>query len=322
MDRPSSRSSASNLPGPQLRSTCFTCSCVTPRRLATGVRSGASDAIRPMSRSRFAQPSSRRPIPGWNESSTVEWQMAHWIPIDVSAPSERNPFTPTTASRARSSSVTLGSSRLTSPASSARLSEGGSCSESTLRPASSAAVGLSAATASWSRSSPPQKSSSPKVSWRKVKRPSRIMRAAFASGEISTALGLALDMKRPLASTPNVPRPSSHALRRFCRNGIIGSSLFRRLCPQASPECRWQAWLGAAPSIDVPRPGHARGPDRQLAQGRTAPFTSRAAFRAPRRAAGSGRRGSACTASTRLFAAFLTSVCSATSRSRSSWLVA
>ena len=46
-------------------------------------RSGASATIAPTFRSRLAQPSSRWPMPGANESSTVEWQSAHWMPIDV-----------------------------------------------------------------------------------------------------------------------------------------------------------------------------------------------------------------------------------------------
>src|SRR6185503_19953051 len=54
----------------------------------------------PTSRSRFAQPSSRRPIPGANESSTVEWHKAQVTPMERSAPPPSNrPFTPTTASR-------------------------------------------------------------------------------------------------------------------------------------------------------------------------------------------------------------------------------
>lgn len=40
----------------------------------------------------------RRPIPGAKESSTVEWQNAHWIPTDRSFPRpSRKPVTPTTA---------------------------------------------------------------------------------------------------------------------------------------------------------------------------------------------------------------------------------
>jgi hypothetical protein len=44
----------------------------TPSRLVTADRSGDNPTIAPTFRSRFAHPSNRRPIPGANESSTVE----------------------------------------------------------------------------------------------------------------------------------------------------------------------------------------------------------------------------------------------------------
>ena len=73
-----------------------------PRRRRAGRRRGgrlgASAMIAPTSRSRFAQPSSRRPMPGAKESSTVEWQSAHWMPIERGCPSpSKKPVTPTTA---------------------------------------------------------------------------------------------------------------------------------------------------------------------------------------------------------------------------------
>src|SRR5215475_13416105 len=91
---PSRNNSASNLPGPQLFSTDLTVASSTCKRLVTGVRLGASPITAPTFKSRFGHPSMRcptQPVPGFGEkpgghilaeSSTVEWQSAHWIPID------------------------------------------------------------------------------------------------------------------------------------------------------------------------------------------------------------------------------------------------
>jgi hypothetical protein len=68
---PSSRSCASNLPGPQLFKTLRTVASSTPRISENGATLGANAMISPTFRSRFAQPSSRAPMPGANESSTV-----------------------------------------------------------------------------------------------------------------------------------------------------------------------------------------------------------------------------------------------------------
>jgi hypothetical protein len=52
----------------------------------------------PTLRSRLAQPSSRLPMPGAKELSTVEWQNAHCIPIDLTLPlGLAKAVTPTTA---------------------------------------------------------------------------------------------------------------------------------------------------------------------------------------------------------------------------------
>ena len=69
---PSLSSSASKQPGPQLLSTFFTVAASTPRRSVKGLRFGASETIAPTFRSLLAQPSNRFPMPGANESSTVE----------------------------------------------------------------------------------------------------------------------------------------------------------------------------------------------------------------------------------------------------------
>src|SRR5262249_11290190 len=168
--------------GPQLPSTFFTVSTSTPRRSVNGLRLGASDTIAPTLRSRLAHPSSRLPIPGANELSTVEWQNAHWIPIDLTLPSGFvKAVTPTTALNFRRPRVFGGSSRLTFPAASCFFKASGSTSASTLRPTDSAVFGetpgptppfFSPAMALCNWSASPQKASLPNVSKRNVFLPS------------------------------------------------------------------------------------------------------------------------------------------------------
>ena len=65
-----------------------------------------SEIIAPTFRSRLGQPSSRFPIPGANELSTVEWQEAQVIPTEVRLPDVlKFAFTPTTAFNFKSASV-------------------------------------------------------------------------------------------------------------------------------------------------------------------------------------------------------------------------
>src|SRR3954466_7982952 len=66
------KSSASNLPGPQVASTFRTVAASTPSRSVTGLRFGAAEMIAPTLRSRLGQPSRRWPMPGANELFTVE----------------------------------------------------------------------------------------------------------------------------------------------------------------------------------------------------------------------------------------------------------
>ena len=139
-----------------------------------GLRFGASDTIAPTLRSRLAQPSSRLPMPGANELSTVEWQNAHWMPIDLTLPSGlAKAVTPTTAFSLSSAIVVAGSSRLTLPAAICFFKAAGSASASTLRPTDSAVFGetpgptppfFSPAMALCSCSASPQKASLPNVS--------------------------------------------------------------------------------------------------------------------------------------------------------------
>ena len=113
-------------------------------------------------------------MPGANESSTVEWQTAHVMPIEFRRPlRSKNPLTPTTAFSFSSDSVTAGSSRFTFPALSAAAVLPGIAAASTLSPTPSAAFGLTPAPtppffepaiARCSCSAPPQNAWSPKVS--------------------------------------------------------------------------------------------------------------------------------------------------------------
>src|SRR5215216_3737720 len=178
---PSRKSLASNFPGPQPASTFLTVAASAPRRSVTGLRLGASEITAPTLRSRLAQPSSRRPMPLANESSTVELHTAHVRPTERSVPLElKKPFTPTTALSLISASVVLGLLRSTLPFLMAWTTARGSAAASTLRPAASAFFGLSPgptppsrepSIALWSCNALPQKAWSPKVSKRKISLP-------------------------------------------------------------------------------------------------------------------------------------------------------
>src|SRR5689334_6660527 len=218
---PSLSSSASKRPGPQLARTFLTVSTSTPRSSVNGLRFGASDTIAPTFRSRLAQPSSRWPTPGANESSTVEWHSAHWMPIDFTLPSRSaKAVTPTTALSFRSAIVVAGSSRSTLPALICFFNAFGSTSASTFSPTDSAVLGetpgptppfLSPAIALCSCSASPQKASLPKVSYRKVSRPSSSIvwawRAIVASWPFS--VGGAADAIK----VPHRPAPQALAMK-------------------------------------------------------------------------------------------------------------
>jgi hypothetical protein len=147
-----------------------------------GFRLGAGETMAPTLRSRLAQPSSRLPMPRAKTLSTVEWQNAHWIPIDLTLPlGLAKAVTPTTAFAFSSAIVVAGSSRLTLPALICAFNASGSASASTLRPTASAALGetpgptppfLAPAMALCGSSMSPHKASLPKVSKRKILHPS------------------------------------------------------------------------------------------------------------------------------------------------------
>jgi hypothetical protein len=105
--------------GAKLARTFFTVSTSTPRMSVNGLRLGARDVIAPTFRSRLAQPSSRLPMPGANELSTVEWQNAHSDAHRLDATvGLAKAVTPSTAFNLSRAIVVAGSSRLTLPAAS------------------------------------------------------------------------------------------------------------------------------------------------------------------------------------------------------------
>ena len=124
--------------------------------------------IAPGLRVRLGRPSSRLPIPGATESSTVEWHSAQVIPtrISVSLPSlvTTVPFRPTMASSLSRATVVAGLLR-----SAVLRIPGGNASASTFNPTERAVVGSTDfAIASCRRRVSVQKVSFPKLSKRKM----------------------------------------------------------------------------------------------------------------------------------------------------------
>ena len=123
--------------------------------------------IAPGLRSRLGQPSSRLPIPGATELSTVEWQMAHVMPTDLSCRPRTVPTNPTTALSLINSTVMAGSFK-------SRVDRkfAGTAVASTFSPTPSAVTGLTDDwMASCIRNVSVHNCSSPKVSKRNICRP-------------------------------------------------------------------------------------------------------------------------------------------------------
>src|SRR5436190_16889870 len=101
---PSTLNRGSYLPGPH---DVYTARCAA-------VGAGESAMIAPTFRSRLGHPSRRFPMPGANELSTVEWQIAQVIPSLVTpVPAALGvALMPMTALRPRSATVVFGSVRL------------------------------------------------------------------------------------------------------------------------------------------------------------------------------------------------------------------
>src|SRR5262245_3710717 len=199
--------------------------------------------ISPTLRSRFAQPSSRAPMPGANESSTVLWQSAHVMPTDSTLPSRFvKTRTPTTALSLSSASVVAGSSSLARPDRIAPTTDPGSARASTLSPSSSAAFGLrpgptppffAPAMASCKRNAPPQKSSSPNVSKRKVLRPFAICCAACCQTSAPAVAGWSRSWSWSWACAPPIATKdmsaanavNPRAVTNIGRSSFLGRSL-------------------------------------------------------------------------------------------------
>ncbi len=197
---PSRKSSASNLPGPQLVRTARVVSSGTPSSSLTTERSGAKLTIWPTSRSRLAQPSRRRPMP--ESEGVVDDRMAEGA-LEADGAQRRRPRRNPSRRRRRSASAERGSSRdrrdRRGPASGRASASPGSASTSTFSPSARAWFGLSPgptpplaapAMAWWSFRASPQKASSPKVSKRNVRFPSAIERSAWPKTEASDRSGL------------------------------------------------------------------------------------------------------------------------------------
>ena len=188
-------------------------------------RSGAAEMMAPTFRSRFGQPSRRLPMPGANESSTVAWQSAHWMPIEVRfLLASKMPVTPTTASSSSRARVVFGSSRSTLPAGMSATGAAGSASASTLsspaRPrgadaGTDAAVCLAGDGAVQLQGVAPN--AAPEVSKRKIG-------------------GRAPGAWPPRPAADRSPRRRSHLRRATPR--------FRRCprCPWRRRRCRWWSW--------------------------------------------------------------------------------
>src|SRR3954454_9795806 len=229
---PSRSSSASNLPGPQLFRTCRTVASSTLSMSATGCSrpGGARLTIAPTFRSRFAQPSSRCPMPGAKESSTAVWQAAQVMPTEVRLPaSSKIPLTPTTALSLSRASVLAGSSRSTCPSLRSSRTLWGRASTSTLSPTASAVLGETPGpTPPWAAPSmalsscraPPQKPSSPKVSLRKMSLPCAMRSVAVPAGWPAGAASEGWLRARVTAATPAKPtaaRATTHSGRAGAR---------------------------------------------------------------------------------------------------------
>src|SRR5574341_350150 len=144
-------------------------------------------------------------MPGANESSTVEWHSAHWIPIERRVPCElKNP------------------SRPTLPSASACLTAAGSASESTLSPTASAVLGLTPgptpprlapSTALCRPRVSPQNAWSPKVSKRKTSRPWLVsLRASPVADGVASCIWRCACAESPhsLNSTPTASRRNTN----------------------------------------------------------------------------------------------------------------
>src|SRR5512133_3468869 len=192
----------SYFPGPQELRICLT----------AGETAGDSATIAPGSSVVFGQPSSRCPIPGAKELSTVEWQSAHVIPTRTSESRPlivcTCPARPTTELSLSRVTVVAGLVRSTLPATMASFTLCGSASASTLRPTESAVAGLTALwMTSCMRSVSVQYFSSPYVSNRKMSFPAAT--SVGSSASTFASVGVLFPQETAIPAATNAPTTAS-----------------------------------------------------------------------------------------------------------------
>src|SRR5471030_958475 len=191
---PSSLKRGSYLPLPQELNTAF----------VGASKAGDSAMIAPGLRSRLGQPSSRLPMPGENELSTVEWHRAQVVPtcVSVSTPPMVStvPWRPTTAFSFSNAIVVAGLVKLIVLFWIPCTTAAGNASESTLRPTANAVVGsIDVVIVVCKPSVSVHLVSSPKVSKRKICLPCAT-RAALAAAALAAELSC-IDPLLPQADT-------------------------------------------------------------------------------------------------------------------------
>ena len=225
-------------------------------------------------------------MPGANESSTVEWHSAHWMPTEREAfARSKKPVTPTTALQLQQRERGRRIVEIDRPRRSCLHEPAGSASTSTLSPSSSALFGLTPGPtppiaspwiASCSRSSSPQNSSSPNVSKRNVCRPSSIIRFACSTMASSWTdrFREAADAKPATRATDRITNVEMHRARMDepsgdlrATNGVDPARSTRILASRArlSPGSR----ISAEGSVRDPRP--ETGFDRRIVDPRPEP---------------------------------------------------
>ena len=102
---------------PRIAKTLIKVVTFTPNASVSGFKLGAISMIAPTFKSRLAQPSRQRTMPGANSSPTPQWQNERVLPMDIKFfLLSKVPPTPATALSCRSMSVAAKSLKFTLPA--------------------------------------------------------------------------------------------------------------------------------------------------------------------------------------------------------------